>query len=228
MRARYGTGVYLKLNKRETSVRIKLTPLDGDYLRVHWKIGGDDHYLYPSVVMGGQFSDFLDALYFLYDEDHQNIIRDKRRFQTEYSPDYHAGLRRALVHWDEEGRMIDISLTRRVFDAKTASDELLIELKYHAGIYTYTLPGWELCYAVGRACTAALKKYGFFGYTYYSGMQYYGDFFDVNKLLFVKAYALEAMELRKLQLLWENPRRRWMRCGASSFEQELELLLFDM
>lgn len=68
MRARYGTGVFLKLNKRDCGTRIRLTPLGGDFLRVHWKIGGDNHYFFPSCVMGSQFSAFIEAVFRLYEE----------------------------------------------------------------------------------------------------------------------------------------------------------------
>ena len=62
VRARYGTGVFLKLNKRECNIRFRLTPLSGDFLRVHWRIGGDNHYFFPSAVMCGQFSSLLAAV----------------------------------------------------------------------------------------------------------------------------------------------------------------------
>ena len=63
MRARSGTGVFLKLNKRNCDMRIRLTPYDCDMLRVHWRIDGDNYYFVASGVMGSQFSAFLSAVY---------------------------------------------------------------------------------------------------------------------------------------------------------------------
>ena len=50
---------------------------------------------------------------------------------------------------------------------------------------------------------------------------------DINKLLFIKAYALNALEVRTVTKLWEDP-NNCESAAASSLEKELELLLFDM
>ena len=75
---------FLKLNKRNCEIRVRLTPIGADFMRVHFRIGGDNHYFYPSCVMGDQFSSFLTALYCLYNEEydyHQLHMRQwKRRF----------------------------------------------------------------------------------------------------------------------------------------------------
>ena len=92
----------------------------------------------------------------------------------------------------------------------------------------YTVDGRELCYAIARGCTEAIKKYGFVGYRQSSGMQDPGDSFDVHELLFVKAYALNAMDIRERTVVWRQPDALHRTAEASSFEKELELLLFDM
>jgi hypothetical protein len=84
-----------------------------------------------------------------------------------------------------------------------------------------------LCYAIAKGYTEALKKYGFQGYLRSTGMQYIGDTFEMEELLFVKAYALDAMESRELSTAWEEP-KSWRGAEKSSFEKEIELLLFDM
>ncbi len=135
------------------------------------------------------------------------------------------------VYWDEEGSCIYIKLTRRCFtDAPLpigVSDPVDIEIDCRRGKYHYTIDGRELCYAVARGCTEAIKKYGFKGYLCSTGMQYLGDYFEMDELLFVKAYALDAMEVRKLEEVYSTP-NGICRADASSFEKELELLLFDM
>ena len=89
------------------------------------------------------------------------------------------------------------------------------------------MDGRDLCYAVAKACTEALKKYGFKGYLKSSGEQYVGDKIDLEMLLFIKAYALDAFEARSISKAWEEP-SGWRQAYASSFEKEMELLLFDM
>ena len=49
---------------------------------------------------------------------------------------------------------------------------------------------------------------------------------SINQLLFIKAYALDALEIRTVTKVWENPNMDY--ASASSLEKELELLLFDM
>ncbi len=91
------------------------------------------------------------------------------------------------------------------------------------------IDGRDLCYAVAKACTEAIRKYGFYGYSSSTGgsCNGYGDGINVEKLLFLKAYALNALEIRELTTVWEEA-DSWEHSECSSFEKELELLLFDM
>ena len=58
----------MKLHKRNCDIRIRPTPCGADFQKVQWSIGGDRHVLWPSAVMGGQFSDLVTAVYCLYSE----------------------------------------------------------------------------------------------------------------------------------------------------------------
>ncbi len=240
VRARYGIGVFLKLNKRNYQTRIRLTPIGADFMQVHFRIGGDNHYFYPSCVMGDQFSSFLTAVYCLYNEgfDYHRLHRRlwKRRFGVdpwEYPTDENGKCfyKSIPITWDEEGRIIDITLSRRSADEEVlpenVSDPIKIEFLYSGGRFQYTIDGRELCYAVARGYTEAVKKYGFQGYLRSTGQQYLGDYFEMEELLFVKAYALDAMEARELKEAWRRP-KNWRSADASSFEKEMELFLFDM
>lgn len=242
VRARYGTGVFLKLNKRECEIRVRLTPIGADFMRVHFRIGGDNHYFYPSCVMGDQFSSFLTAVYCLYNEGydyHQLHMRQwKRRFgcvfETPTEENGNRFFKSIPIQWDEEGRIVDVTLSRSssqedifAIVPKEQPDPIDIEFSYKKGIFKYTVDGRDLCYAVARAYTEALKKYGFQGYLRSTGQQYIGDVFEMEELLFVKAYALDAMEARELKEEWRKP-KSWMGADSSSFEKEMELFLFDM
>lgn len=217
-------------------MRIRLTPFDCDFLRVHWRIGGDNHYFFPSCIMGSQFSDFLTAVYRLYEENgirHTYRPHKQPRFKHEYPHERQDGkhLLTSTVYWDEEGFVHIITFTRccddDILTQEGSPDPVRIDIKSGSKKYTYTVDGQELCYAIARACTEAIKKYGLLGYRESSGNQDPGDSFDIYELLFVKAYALNALDTRARQEVWSHP-NGWARAEASSFEKELELLLFDM
>ncbi len=50
---------------------------------------------------------------------------------------------------------------------------------------------------MAKACTDAIKKYGFYGYYSATGgdCNGFGDVIPIHMLLFIKAYALNAMEV---------------------------------
>lgn len=238
--ARYGTGDFLKLNKKNCETRIRLTPFGADIMRIHFRIGGDNHYFYPSCVMGDQFSSFLTAVYCLYNEgaDFHRLHQRQwsRRFGCdpwEYPCEKNGGCyyKSIPITWDEEGRVVNVTLSRRSKTDKVHSsgepDPIKVVFDYRARHYQYEIDGRELCYAVAKGYTEALKKYGFQGYLRSTGMQYLGDSIEIDELLFVKAYALDAMEARELKEAWSRP-NSWPSADASSFEKEIELLLFDM
>lgn len=217
-------------------MRIRLTPFGCDYLRVHWRIGGDNHYFFPSCVMGSQFSAFLTAVYRLYEEEqikHTYGPQKHLRFTHEhpYERKDKKHLLSSTVYWDEEGYGHVITLTRHcdddIVNGSNASDPVKILIKNGHKCFDYTVDGRDLCYAVAKGCTEAIKKYGLVGYRASSGMQYPGDTFDLYELLFVKAYALNVMESRKMRRLWSHP-DGLSHANASTFENELSILLFDM
>ena len=85
--------------------------------------------------------------------------------------------------------------------------------------HTFEVSFRELCYAVAKCGTEALKQFGIVGYTKHTC--FFEDF-NVREFLEIKAFALgleSEMSLRSMRL----PRKK-----ATSFEKEIELLLFDM
>ena len=182
--------------------------------------------------MAGQFSVFLDAVYRLYSE--SNFSHGfVRRIQPDKGPHSMPCWRSvSTVKWDEEGSVVSIRLSRRHNDSieemTMDSDLIDIELDTSQNKFCYCVEGKELCYAIAKACTETIKKYGFMGYCFSSDDSCRrGETIDLNKLLFIKAYALGAMEARELHLLWREP-KGWMNAHGSSFEKEIELFLFDM
>ncbi len=236
VRARYGTGVYLKLNKRECNIKIRLTPCSSDFLKVQFKIDGVANDFFLSGVMGSQFSSLLTAVYCLYEEDdyqHWYFRRRNNELKREYPDSRKNGnySTSAEIFWDGEAYgYTTINLWR---ESPTLGpmppgqpDPVKITFWRRKG-KAYTIDGRDLCYAVAKACTEALKKYGFKGFVKSNSGEYLGDSISIEKLLFIKAYALGAMDVRETREAWKIP-NGWMEAEASSFEKEMELLLFDM
>ena len=235
-RARYGTGVFLKLNKRNCETRIRLTPCGEDFTKVQMKIDGIHNDFFLSGIMGSQFSSLLTAVYCLYEEDdfaHWYFRRRNPQLKREYSDRRKDGncSTRAEIHWDGEMYGYATLLLWRESPSLNPPDANTPD-PVHISICrrrskSYTVDGRDLCYAVAKACTEALKKYGFKGYLKSNSGHDLGDSIDIEKLLFIKAYALGVLDARETVRIWEHP-RGWMRADASSFEKEIELLLFDM
>ena len=183
--------------------------------------------------MGMQFSELLYELYNLYTENDLRHYHKEKSLPPNTGP-YPAPYYRTTskIVWDEEGRIDEITLTRRHMNPgrhlPDSLDQLEVDLDLPYGRYNYIIAGKDFCYAVAKACTEAIKKYGFMGYAHSSDPhQYSAEKMDINKLLFIKAYALDALEVRAVTKLWEDP-NNCESASASSLEKELELLLFDM
>ena len=224
---------------------MELRPLGSNHLEFIWDIDGDHHEFYASSVMGGQFSLFLKAVYCLYLEKgdpHRNFGRDVKLWWNLPTEDesLRKGEDRANTEfsWDGEGSLVYFRFSRvrseclsGVFPEK---DPIFIEIRYHrhrkGPMHTYVVEGRDLCYAVAKAVTDALKKYGIHGYYRSTGDSCdvcQGDVIDPEQFLFIKAYALSVMESRSLTPVQIED--DGFDCSESSpIEKEVELLLFEM
>ena len=240
MRVRYGTGVFLKLNKRNCDMRIRLTPYDYDFLRVHWRIDSENYYFFASGVMGSQFSAFLSAVYGLYEEkDRSHYLHCKYNDDITHEHPHNREDRKhyfkSKVFWDGEGPFYKITFTRTCDNEGPVLDPYTpdpVQVRIESSRQSFkecTVDGRDLCYAVARGCTEAFKKYGFKGYTLSTGGTYVGDSFNIEKFLFIKAYALNVLEVCEAKTEWADPNpNRWGEAKSTNFSEELELLLFDM
>jgi len=232
VRARYGTGVFLKLNKRDCNIRIRLTPCGAWYQKVQLYIGGDHHVFWPFAGAGGQFSSFLHAVYQLYDDKtvkhtHGRIIPPNRGRHPE---PYYRSI--AYFSWNERGREEMFRLIRRYQDpmrcVPDGPDPVELEIFLPDKTFRYTVDGRELCYALAKAFTDSIKKYGIGGFCLGSGENYkFQEQLALNQLLFIKAYALGLPEVRNVEKLWTEP-SGWKYGLATSLEAEIKLLLMDM
>ena len=211
----------MKLQKRDCPIKISLLPTGAQYLGINFDFYGEKFSFNPSSVMGGQFGDLLSALYSLYlyhdnDDGHAEWIRRKSHTYDNSNEIYAIT---ATVDWDNEGQVMTLDITRS-YTAGVDNDIVVrITTDYGETYRIFHMNGRDLCYAVAKACTDALKSYGFYGYRYSTEW----DTFATHQLLFIKSYALDYTESRKLIETDSDSL-----CLRTDFEKEIELLLFDM
>ena len=239
-----GTGDNMNLQKRYCPIKMVLKPSGSCWLRLEWDIGGDHYSLLSSTsVMGGHFELFLQAVYCLYNEEwnaHSNPIRAVKQQWQFVSENATAQDCRTMVTteflWDKEGSVVNFRFSRilpkNYVEWNLEKDPVNVEIWYNwdrdNSLHSYVVEGRDLCYAIAKAMTDALKKYGIYGYyrsTSDSDNVCMGGYIDPEQFLFVKAYALSAMETRELtgikDVYGDDSK-------SSQIDKEIELLLFEM
>ncbi len=229
----------MKLMKRNCGMEIKLVPYGAGWTDVYFNINGDNLYFIITSVWSDQFSKLLEVLYYLHPNQNDPERNDDIDYWDGVCQDINgksvvvkiverceecpATIRpiphKAELHWNEEG-----SSSLWVFTREPTEDEdfeLQIDICFHRGEekqYSYKVRYKDFCYAVAKTCTEVLKSHGIYGYHYST----YEDDLNLRHLLFIKAVALDCMCARKLTDNGDGLGE------SSSFEKELELLLFDM
>ena len=228
----------MNLQKRNCGMEMKLVPYGGGWTDVYFNIGDEKLYFIITSVWSDQFSKLLEVLYYLHPDQNdpkrnddidywdgvcEIIDGESRIVQIVEQYNGHGAVRpiphKAELYWDEEG-----SSSHWVFTRKPTEDTdfiLQIDICIHRDEekhYSYQVQYKDFCYAVAKTCTEVLKSHGIYGYHHST----YEDDLNLRHLLFVKAVALDCLETRKLTDNGDG-------LGEStSFEKELELLLFDM
>lgn len=228
----------MELKKRDCGMEMKLVPYGGGWTDVYFNIGDDKLYFIITSVWSDQFSKLLEVLYYLHPEQNDpkrnddvdywdgvcEIIDGKYKvIKIVEQYDGYGTIRpiphKAELHWDEEG-----SSSHWVFTREPTEDEdfeLQINICFHREEekhYSYKVRYKDFCYAVAKTCTEVLKSHGIYGYHHST----YEDDINLRHLLFLKAVALENFEVRTLTDNGDG------KGESTSFEKELELLLFDM
>ena len=224
-----------KLEKRDCGINMKIVPYGGGWTDVYLNIGGDDLYFIISYAFENSFTDLLGVLYYLHPENSDPENGDKYVEwwcgllendevvkiveQAEGSCSVMPIPKKGEFTWDEEGAYSNWVIERDAttdsdFNIKISIDVYRKEYKH----YEYSVRYKDLCYAVAKACTEVLKSHGIYGYH----CSVYDDDMHLRYLLFLKSVALDNFEARELTDMGEKNGE------ASSFEKELELLLFDM
>lgn len=208
-----------ELKKRDCDIKIKLTPSGTQFLHFEMDIQGDHLDFLPASTMGDQFGAVVSALYTLFHE--KEDMHEEWRSREHISNDNHViHTIVTKVDWDNEGDVVEIVMSRKcTVDIDYENDLIDIEINnYDEVLKQYTVKTKDLCYAVAKACTEVLKEYGIYGYRYSTEQ----DYFKLHQLLYIKSFAFGNFEAREL-ISEEND---WVK--KTSFEKEIELLLFDM
>ena len=224
------------LKKRDCGISMKLVPYGAGWTDVYLNIGEDKLYFIISSVLGDTFTDLVRILYFLHPEnndpeDEENfiycwwgLVENDEVVEIAERIDKCPCIIRPIpkkgeFSWDEEGSASHWNIEREPtldtdFDIKISIDICRDETKH----YEYNVRYKDFCYAVAKTCTEVLKSHGIYGYHH----SIYQDDMHLRYLLFIKSVALDNFEARVLTDMGEKNGE------GSSFEKEIELLLFDM
>ena len=208
----------MELKKRNCSIIAEIET-NNSYYEVFIDFGDRKIEFKVSKLLGDKIGEFVSALYTLYHEGEDFHGEWHHKYQFDNNNQITATT--TEIDWDSEGHILTIQMTKMVDDAtifiRTTED-------YGRNWDSFSVDGRDFCYAIGKACTKALKKYGFYGFQ--CGMEYIRavpSAIIIHQLLFIKAYGLGNMETRELINFNDIPY-----CYKTNFEKELELLLFDM
>ena len=211
----------MELKKRDCRIKVYIEPLGAELLDVSFDFGESKLEFTPSTagMSDEQFGEFICALYTLYEENNSGRFDGhsewkRRKYHAE--SDHLIKATTVTVKWDGEGPCMELEMTRKWKD-----DNILIRstIDYGETYKEFLVNDKDFCYAVAKACTDVIKRFGFYGYRYSTE----SEPIKIHQLLFLKAYALGNMEARELIVVEEE-----LDCCKSIFEKEIELLLFDM
>ena len=231
----------IKWRKRRCPIRMEIVPYGSGWEDITLDICGDHHWWSVSGCLGDGFWALVESLYALYphqtyDESEQNRLTEEEDFVADFVNGEYTNFRQmkegetcachlsfpkaAEFFWDHEGWGVQWKLTK---ESGQERDFLLtIDLEETDDAhkkFRYTVKYSDLCYAVGKAVTAALKKHGFGGFH----TSVWESDVNVRHLCFLKACGMgmpDAVQPVDSAKKGEG--------AISSFADEIELLMFDM
>jgi hypothetical protein len=180
------------------------------------RVNEENYELYPSFAMSNCLNDLIEALYYLYPEN--NISYSSPIIEYELINRENGCFieipKEANFIWDEEGTQVEWKLERKpTLDTEFNIIITIILKREEEKILKVEIPYKELCYIVAEECRSILQIYGLNGYT----QKTQGLFLNVQYYLFIKAVALEKLELLKVD-------NSDIFGYYSSFQKEIELL----
>lgn len=201
----------MKIQKRDCGIKIKFYELKAGWLYMDFDIK-DMHFTFKSsYCLGDGIEDLINVIYGL------NPIREDFEYDDRIN---HADCCipiSAQISIDEEGSNIYWKIERE--NTKEIDCNLKINLivdREETTSYNFTVKYKDFCYALAKACTEMIKKYGFIGYW----KSYWRNGFPLRQLLEIKAVALNNYDYVKT--IFDNDSEK------SDINKEIEFLLMDM
>ena len=212
----------MNLQKRNCPISFRFVPYGSGWEDVYLTVNGEDHYFVVTAIWG----DRVDAL-------SQVLLHFHSRYQHHYDPapqvasedsreEFNGPCFKAEFCWDAEGSSSTWSLVRSPGEDDCATIEITITEKEESEApetpFHFSVGFKDLCYAVAKGVTEAMKRHGLHGYF----EAVWSHDINLRKLLFLKAFALDATDVLKVEDLGRGNGER------TDFAKELELILFDM
>lgn len=233
--------------KRECPVKMTITPYGSGWEDITLEIQGDRHWWSVSGCLGAGFWALVEGLYALYpnqatcEQEAQNSISELYEYvydciNGEYcnkrpktagdkGKTFSREPKTASCWWDCEGHGVQWTLTRPENGKSDFPVTVKLEEKASykdspiAKTFSYVVRYSDICYAVGKAVTEAMKSHGFGGFH----ESVWESDINVRHLCFLKACGMGRPDFF-LPVYGEEKGS-----GAkTSFSDEMELLAFDM
>ena len=205
----------MKWQKRDCPIQMEIDPYGSGWEDITLDICGDHHWWSVSGSLGDGFWALVESLYALYPHQIHDELEERRL--TEFG--YISLPKAAEFFWDHEGWGVRWKLTKesgqeRDFNLTVDLEETDDDHK----TFHYTVKYSDFCYAVGKAITEAVKKHGFGGFH----TSVWESDVNVRHLCFLKACGMGKPDALKPSMAAKTGE------AVSSFEDEIELLMFDM
>jgi len=245
----------MKLKARDCPLKIEYRPRGAGWTRIVICVGDKEHYISSSGYTGDQFGDLVNMLFCFNSSGKfggfsQEGYRDKKHIESVYDQviggkKWDAIPIRGEIEFDGEQQGYTLIFEREPtlhadFDVKMTV--IMDEYTSNKAEYHYTFRYKDICYAVAKAYTDAIKRFGLTGLFVSNGWL---PPVDINQMLYLKAFALKCvgkLRLRDYDWLWsrtdaENEAVRKARladsnspsyAGCSNLNKEMEILLFNM
>lgn len=214
----------MEMQTRTCNIDLEVEILATRWQRISMKINGEQHEHVVSAAVSDMFGDLVDVMYEMYIEanDDSRASRVKYLNDNEKKPFTITGIT-ACLDWDNEGEITSWRFARQLY---TEEILLQIEVDYDYGerICRYTVPYFDMCYAVAKAATAVLRQTGVIGYHYLGEI----DSIDIHHLLYIKHLGIFKKPISLSPMLGHLDDRYTSGDKVTSFADEIDLLLFEM
>ena len=209
----------MNLQKRECPISFRFVPYGSGWEDIYLTVNGNEHYFVVTGVFGPTNVDDLFEAVVGFHPTYNSCGYLHHQYVDETMDGIPTG---ATVSLPGEGFESEWTFKRPpVKDANVPIAISIVKMEEGEELdspITFTVGYKDLCYAVAKGMTEAMKNHGLFGYV----NAVWGHDLNLRVLLMLKAFALGAEDVLKVEDLGRGNGER------TDFAKELELLLFDM